>query len=182
MGDDLVEDFSLSVVHDFWQIGQGDFNTKWDEMWNDGRRNFNFKKMPPARKSGGGKSHFWAMTQIIYLYLVSFVALVILVINVGRVVHLGLEEWVFPIDAGIENSWEVDQCEEGGNLKGVVEPGEKVVKPTQEEIEACVARAEEVAARREDNNRNRTLASSTAFVLVSLPVWILHYRRARKMK
>ncbi|MCX6807747.1 MAG: hypothetical protein NTZ80_03045 [Patescibacteria group bacterium] len=123
------------------------------------------------------KSTFWEVIRTVYLYVVSLTALIILTINIGRVVHLGLQTWLFPIDHGVESTQETEEC---NRIKNYGTNNVKITPP--ENFDQCLERAKEIAIRRQRNEHNRTLSSSIAFVIISLPVWALHYRRALKMK
>jgi len=125
------------------------------------------------------KSRLQEILLPIYLFLVSLIALIILTINAGRLVHLGLQKWVFPVS---EARWgdldfQRENCERTGFSVGAPFD-EEAEKPTATQVKKCVERIETRAKEQLRDEENRTLAEAIAFALVAFPVWAGHYRRA----
>lgn len=95
--------------------------------------------------------------RLLYLYLFSFVGLLIVVIGSIRLVDLGLKATVFK---------EADKFE----YYGAKAPGE-VMNPEEEK-----ARAE----REQVRQRQRELTGSVSMIVVGLPLYLYHWRTIQK--
>ncbi len=98
--------------------------------------------------------------RLIYLYLFSFVGLLIVVIGSVQLVNLGLKVFVFP---------ESDRYE---YATPVVE-GEKIATQEAERVKAQ-------SARDQTRNRQRDLSNSIALIAVGLPLYLYHWKTIQK--
>lgn len=109
----------------------------------------------------------------IYLYLVSVIALVIMVIGGIILINMALKTWVF---TKADNNFYLDtyRCSQA-----TTEPTtEKPVTPT------CTAEQEEKQRKEQEEqktaNKQRDAAQATAMILVATPVWYFHWRLAKR--
>lgn len=99
--------------------------------------------------------------RLLYLYLFSFVGLLITVIGGIRIVDLGIKSYIFP---------EADTYE--------IYPMSKIEgEPTQ-------TREELVAQQKRDTTRNRQreLSGSASMIIVGLPLYLYHWNTIKKEK
>jgi hypothetical protein len=111
----------------------------------------------------------------IYLYLVSVIALVIMVIGGIILLNMALKTWVF---TKADNNFYLDtyRC---STVTPTTEPTtEKPVTPT------CTAEQEEKQRKEHEEqrtaNKQNDAAQAVAMILVASPVWYFHWRLARK--
>ena len=122
----------------------------------------------------------------IYLYLVCFVALMMVVISTGELIQLGLKKYVFTKADQDYYNYPVTDC--GAPVKGpqpalapvpaMPEVGAKL--PTKEE---CLAREIIAKQQAEDNRsaqRQRDLVRDISFILVGVPLFAYHWGVIRK--
>ena len=98
--------------------------------------------------------------RLIYLYLFSFVGLLIVVIGSVQLVNLGLKVFVFP---------ESDRYD----YTAPAIPGEKIATADAEMMK-------NQAARDQKRNRQRDLANSIAMIAVGLPLYLYHWKTIQK--
>lgn len=101
----------------------------------------------------------------IYLYLFSFIGLLIVVIGMVQVVDLALNVWVFP-DADLYDYGPRYPLE-------LAEPGAELDEKEQAAYEAemqAYSRAEQT------RSRQRQLSGSLAMLLVGVPLYLYHWR------
>ena len=103
-----------------------------------------------------------------YLYLVSIISLIIIVVASIMLINMALKTWVF---TKADTNFYMHECFPG--------------KPVENTAEAeCTA--EEKAAQEKINADNRAAqkqrdaAQSVSMLLVAVPVWFFHWRMARK--
>jgi len=111
----------------------------------------------------------------IYLYLVSVIALIIMVIGGIILLNMALKTWVF---TKADNNFYLDtyRC---ASVSPTTEPAtEKPVTPT------CTPEQEEKQRKEQEEqktaNKQRDAAQALAMILVASPVWYFHWRLARK--
>ena len=122
----------------------------------------------------------------LYLYLVSFVALMMVVISTGELIQLGLKKYIFTKADQDYCSYPTSDC--GTMMKGpqpalapvpaMPEGGTKL--PTKEE---CLAREVIAKQQAEDNRsaqRQRDLVKDISFILVGIPLFAYHWGVVRK--
>ena len=115
-----------------------------------------------------------SLIKTIYFYLVSFVTLMILIVNSAMLINLGLKTFIFT---------------EADNYRYMPSPvcyapvAKDGAEPAKLSAEDC-AKQNEDNAKNEKNNRKadrqRETAENISFILVSLPLFAIHWRSARK--
>lgn len=99
--------------------------------------------------------------RLLYLYLFSFVGLLITIIGSIQLIDLGLKTYVFKVDEyGYYPMSPV--VDEKGNVTMTVEEQKK-----QQEIEAS-------------NQKKRQISNSLAMILVGAPVYLYHWKTIKK--
>lgn len=96
--------------------------------------------------------------RLLYLYLFSFVGLLISIIGSIQIVDLGLKNYVFRVS---EYSYYVDPVV---SEKQTISP-EEMEKRNKEE---------------QSNQRKRQLSNSIAMILVGVPVYLYHWKTIKK--
>lgn len=108
--------------------------------------------------------------RIIYLYLFSFVGLLITVIGCVRLVDLGLKTFIFtqadsnPVYYNAPRVMPLDKS------------GSASAEPSQEEI----ARQQRYEEQNTKRNQHRELASSLAMIIVGIPLYTYHWKIIQK--
>jgi hypothetical protein len=105
----------------------------------------------------------------IYLYLVSVIALVIMVIGGIMLLNMALKTWVFT--KADKDIYAYPRCAE----MAVAPDGSQTKAPVCDEKEEQ-RRAEESRAAQ----KQRDAAQATAMILVASPVWFFHWRLAKR--
>lgn len=99
--------------------------------------------------------------RLIYLYLFSFVGLLVVVIGSVQLVNLGMKVFVFP---------ESDKYE---YMTPAVMPDGEKGKIDEKQMQAQ-------AARDQRRNRQRDLSNSLAMIVVGLPLYLYHWKTIQK--
>ena len=111
----------------------------------------------------------------VYLYLFTFIGLVLITIGCVRMVSLALKTYVFK-QADIYYSYPmakpVPALETGTRSTS---SGQASTEPTKEEIA-------EFEEKQKTSNRQREAAESIAFILVGVPLYFYHWRVIQKEK
>ena len=101
----------------------------------------------------------------IYLYLFSFIGLVLIIIGCVRLVGLGLKAYIFT---------KADIYYEYPIVKPVaIEGTESIKQPTREEIE-------DFQNKQKTSQRQREAAESLAMIIVGLPIYLFHWQLIKK--
>ena len=108
-----------------------------------------------------------------YLYLVSVISLVIAVVGAIMLINLALKTWVFP---KAEQSYYYNPCDSRVPAP-VVDENSPKVQPCSEE-ERLVYDKQEKENR--SSQKQRDAAQALAMIIVATPVWLYHWRMARK--
>jgi len=111
----------------------------------------------------------------IYLYLVSVIALVIMVIGAIMLLHMALNTWVFT-KADNDYYYESYRCSE----PAVTSEADKSVAETPKCTPEDEARMKQEQQERKTAQKQRNASHATAMILVASPVWFFHWRLARK--
>lgn len=114
--------------------------------------------------------------QLIYLYILSFVGIVITIVSSVGVINLVLKNYVFQVDS--VDYYYADIC----RTPKTVENGSAGIPPTDEEVQKCEQSEKEKALMRLSNETKRDLASSIAGIVVGTPLWLYHWGIIRKKK
>lgn len=110
----------------------------------------------------------------IYFYLVSFVTLMILVINTAMLINLALKTYIFTKADNYRYYPEIN-CEQMMYKEGVETPN---LNP-----EECAIKNELNEKNQKENiiaDRQREAVQNISFIAVALPLFILHWRATRK--
>jgi hypothetical protein len=126
----------------------------------------------------------------IYLYLVTAITIVILLIGFIGLLNLVLKEYVLDVKGWQETEpyWECEQRGEVYYKNDIVAvpivDGEMLVEPepimTDEEIDNCVADTKEKRESQRTNDIKRDLAQYLAMILVALPLYLYHWGVIKK--
>ena len=111
----------------------------------------------------------------IYLYLVSVIALVIMVIGGIILLNMALKTWVF---TKADNNFYLDTYRCSAPVTTTEPATEKTTEPT------CTPEQEEKQRKEQEEqktaNKQRDAAQATAMILVASPVWFFHWRLAKR--
>ncbi len=131
---------------------------------------FNFKNMASPKQTPNAQPTKRNLIRTIYFYLVSFVALFMIVFSVVDLVNLGLKTFVFTQADKNMYSYPVYPCSDTTSPDGA-----KVTTPcpTKEEMEKEVA----------DNlriQRQQSLVRDVSMLFISLPLYLYHWMIIRR--
>ncbi len=138
--------------------------------------------MPPLKKPASpvplkpySKQH---VLQLIYLYLISFVGIVITVVSSVNIVNLVFRHYIFQADT-LSYYYAPDICNPGPAPldKGISSP-----VMSDQERENCEKRELERVEKQQNNDIKRELASGIAGLVVGGPLWLYHWGIIRKRK
>lgn len=106
--------------------------------------------------------------RLLYLYLFSFVGLLITVIGIIRLVDLGMKVYVF------NNADQYTYYE----VKPVIEPGETEMS----EEEKQQTKEQEERRQREENRRTRQreVSGAVSMIIVGIPLYLYHWKTIQK--
>jgi N-acyl-D-aspartate/D-glutamate deacylase len=111
--------------------------------------------------------------KMIYLYILSFVGIIITVVATIGLVNLVLRQYVFQVDMN-SYYYPAEIC---SNPKT---PTDKT--PTKEEIAQCEKDQEQRNKEMAMSDTKRELANEIAGILIGLPLWLYHWGIIRKEK
>lgn len=109
---------------------------------------------------------------MIYLYILSFVGIIITVVSVIGLLNLVLKEYVFQVNT--TPYYPIEFCRTQKNLNGENPTPEEIAKCEQEQIQ----RDKDIAL----NDIKRDLSNNIAGFVVGLPLWLYHWGLIRKEK
>lgn len=113
----------------------------------------------------------------IYLYLVSFAALIIAIIGLIMLINLALKAWVFT--KADHDYFTPDYYRCAANTEEASEA--KPIYPDKSKCtEAELAEIQQEANDRRTGQKQRDAATAIAMVIVASPVWAMHWKWARK--
>lgn len=113
--------------------------------------------------------------KLVYLYILSFVGIVITVVASIGMLNLVLKNYVFQVnDYGYYYSPEVCRTPKGVD--------NAAVPATPAEVEKCEQDQKERSRLESQNQIKRDLSSQIAGLVVGLPLWLYHWKRIRKEK
>ena len=121
----------------------------------------------------------------LYLYAVSIISLFMVVFSVGQVVNQGLKAWVFTLADNPQH------CDADGNSYYGASPMAVPMKSpdskdttqavmTPEQKAAAKATCEKNLAEQRASDRQRELVSALSMLIVSLPVFVFHFKLVQK--
>lgn len=111
----------------------------------------------------------------IYFYLVSFVALMMVVFSLADLINLGLKTWVFPKADDFSYAVKPYGCEAGFKP---ADPNYKA--PTAEECAKQEADAKKQEEESRTAQRQRDAVRDISMIVVGIPLFILHWLALRK--
>lgn len=103
-----------------------------------------------------------------YLYLVSVISLIIAVVGAIMIINLGLKAWVF---TKADQNYYSYPCQQP-----IADPNGKIPPCDQAAIDQQKKMADDNLA----SQRQNTAAQAIAMILVATPVWLYHWKMARK--
>lgn len=129
------------------------------------------------RPKASDKTRKVSIIRFIYLYIISAITFIVFLIGAVSLVNLGLKVFVFDID---EDYYRYNEPYVSCEYLVVKTPEGEMDEAAQEAYEDCIDRQEEAEAKRESRwiseSHARDLSIGIAQVLVSLPLWIFHWR------
>ena len=117
----------------------------------------------------------------VYLYLVSLVGIVLVMIGAIMLINTGIDYWILgPENASSDFRWKVQEC---GNTKWIPTPDGQTgssAEKTDEEIEKCIETTKKLAKEAGIVEIKQDISWSVAMLIVALPVWMYHWRTVQK--
>ncbi|NIA01827.1 MAG: hypothetical protein GWP15_00415 [Nitrospirae bacterium] len=144
-----------------------------------------------------------SMIRKVYLYLVTAITIVILLVGFIGLINLLLKEYVLDVKGWQETEkyWECEQpgerdglvllvpeetvavepaLAEGDLVSPVAEKANEKVKMTDNEMEKCIASTKAQREKQRMNDIKRDLAQYLAMILVALPLYLYHWGVIKK--
>jgi hypothetical protein len=122
-----------------------------------------------AQKSKNPKT----ILKMIYLYILSFVGIIITVVATIGLLNLVLRQYVFQVDTG-GYYYSVEVCTNPKTPESTT--------PTKDEIAVCEKDQKSRNQEMMFNDTKRELANEIAGILIGLPLWLYHWGIIRKEK
>lgn len=113
------------------------------------------------------KKNIQGWIRTVYLYLISAITIIMVIVASVSVVRIGLDTYVFQID---RPAYWHNECM---TPRVVNEGGSEM---TDAELEACKERALEDAREQLAHERKRDVSEALAMLLVALPLYLYHWR------
>ncbi len=111
----------------------------------------------------------------IYFYAATLIFLIMSVVAMISLLNLGMKTYIFPKADLAYNSCDM------GYLRSAPVPADANAKqPTEAEIAAQQATCEKNAAEQRDAQRQNSLAQYIAMLIVSAPLFVLHFKWVQK--
>ena len=104
----------------------------------------------------------------IYLYLFSFIGLLMLVIGLAQMVDLAITVWVFP---------EADLHDRGPSI-----PADADKDLSEADLQASKEKQEAFSRNEQSRSRQRQLSGSLSMLVVGLPLYLYHWRTINNEK
>lgn len=125
------------------------------------------------------------LIRAIYLYLVTAISIVLVLISTIGLIRLALNEYVFDVKGfeEIDGYWE---CGETGLSREITKPlivGEATVAEeifTEEEKAKCIAEADERRELQHINDLKRDLVNWLSMFIVAVPLYLYHWGVIKK--
>ncbi len=114
--------------------------------------------------------------RLLYLYLFSFVGLLVTVIGTISLVNLGLKTYIFH-DADTVIQYPISRPMMAPDQKQPLEG-----QPTEEELKKQEMEMQKVQERQVKQQRERDATQALAMILVGLPLYAYHWHLAQKEK
>ncbi len=117
----------------------------------------------------------FVVVKTIYFYLVSFVALMMVVFSVADIINLGLKTWVFTKADNYDYVSKPYGCE-----ANFVKPDSNYKAPTIEECAKMQTEQEEQARQNREAQRQRDAVRDISMIVVGIPLFAVHWWMIRK--
>ncbi|HLD60910.1 MAG TPA: hypothetical protein VJA27_02140 [Patescibacteria group bacterium] len=131
---------------------------------------------PPSNKA--------AVIKNVYLYLVSFVALMMVVFSTADIINIVLRTYVFTKADGFYYSYPGPDCDpivaKGPRPAEAVAPDSQTKKMTPEECAAIEERNRKQEMENRSSQRQMNLVRDISFIFVGVPLFIYHWRIVRR--
>lgn len=116
-----------------------------------------------------------SILKMIYLYILSFVGIIITVVASIGIVDMVLKNYILSVEP---SPYYYDMCsmEKPGTID------EKMESPTKEERAACIEEQSLKAKQEQSNQMKRDLSGQIAGLLIGIPLWLYHWGLIRKEK
>lgn len=115
----------------------------------------------------------------IYFYLVSFVALMMVVFSAANLINIALKQWVFT--KADENYYYSGECAMDKVAKATIETGTSTaVAPSPEDCAKSEERQREMDRKSRESQRQRDAVQDISFLLIGIPLFAIHWFYARK--
>ena len=115
-----------------------------------------------------------ALLKNFYLYTVSFVALMMIIVSSYSLIDLGLKTWVFTDAENFNRYYDYDY------EKPVIDADGTKIEMTQEEKEQKIQAAKEKEEQNKRSQTQRDLSQYIAMLIVAIPVFTAHWMMVRK--
>lgn len=117
----------------------------------------------------------------LYLYLVSLVGIVLVIVGSISLINTGIKWWILgPENVSSDFRWRVQEC---SNPKWIPAPEGKAgneVERTDVEVEKCVLNTKKLAKEAGIVEIKQDISWAVAMLIVALPVWLYHWRTIQK--
>lgn len=110
--------------------------------------------------------------KMIYLYLLSFVGIIVTVVASIGLLNLVLRHYVFQVDSP---EYYADICR-----SPIPANGKEMTTPTEEKIKECEITERERTEKQLSNQIKYELSGEIAALIIGLPLWLYHWRLIRK--
>jgi len=113
----------------------------------------------------------------IYLYLVSFVALIMMVVSTAGLIDIALRTFIFTKADRAFMYYPGPECG-GSMIKGPEDRGARTTTPTE-----CAAQEANIRKQNEEERaaqKQRDIVRDISFILVGIPLFLYHWRIIRK--
>ncbi len=126
----------------------------------------------------------YKIVRYIYLYLVTAITIILLIVSTIGVINLGLKEYVFGIKGWGEFEDIYYECgEEYPHLSKPAIPEEEDfarVSLSSEEKEECIQKIKERRSLQHKNDLKRDFVNYLAMLIVALPLYLYHWKLINK--
>lgn len=102
--------------------------------------------------------------RLLYLYLFSFVGLVITVIGSVRLMEIGLKTYVFK---------NADAIVSYPNARPIIPDGKPILEPSQEELN-------KYQKQETQRSRQREASGALSMIIIGLPLYLYHWKTIKK--
>ena len=116
-----------------------------------------------------------SILKMIYLYILSFVGIIITVVASIGFVDMILKNYVLSVEPSM---YYYDMC----SVEKTGKENENMTSPTKEERDICIEEQSVRVKQEQSNQMKRDLSGQIAALLIGIPLWLYHWRLIRKEK